>query len=868
MSRLEITEVQIDNYNETNDRLTKFTSGLNIICGPNEIGKSTLMSFIKNIFLREKNDAKGYLKYSIDGKNVQLGAGKNKIKENEPYLENISPHSYKTGFIIDLDDLIQAKKSDSDELVNTIKDSSGNAVNKKQALYYDYIYGKKQPFSLTGTNKAAKSFVEQFEKLKTIEQQITELEQKEDEYNNICRELENLQKDIQDRNIKYSYAKLLCEKQKVESERNNLNINLKLLENKKEFENIRESFGALNSKKSKVDGINSRLLDCDSNYSQKYNELTRLENIDKETIKDFELSPVNLKLAKQLIENEKEIINNKNMLEQQIKSISEDLDRISGKKESFLEKLSAVGVKNIDDYTNDKILLENYLLNYSGLLDKYRNSGKNTDVDKSGILMLFILIFAGILFACIASLFMFSHQPTVMYMFIAVILASVAGINTCVAEKLKNKKNNMKENLLEEIDTNKNSIVELFNKYKFEYSGERDFTVQTNSIIQKMNNVITGYNSIYDDLTELTEEYAGKTEKLEELQNQTEKLEKEYEIFRAEKDEFLKKVSVSTLENYEPVYEYIRELKSISAEIETLSKSIGETDKDTDEFVLKINDFLRLSGLDSVPAVNKYDDFETVLNEIRNILDKNLENNRLREELAVRIKSMDNEINNYPVSVRENLTGIDDTTLETIKDELKIKQEEKGMLIRSKEMLEQVSGLVELKNKRNTELNRLKSALKHLMVKEVVYNVICSSKEKFNEIQPNLVSAKKYLAKITDNKYNDIDFETRCIRGDNKGDKEWDKLSRGTKEQLYLALRLGFADNYPKDRYGNPNGLPELPLIIDDAFVNFDNSRTAAVLKCLEEFAKNNQVLFFTCHGGNIKEILKRNKTEYNLVEL
>ncbi len=39
MHKLEITDVQIDNYNETVDKLNKFDSGLNVICGANEIGK-------------------------------------------------------------------------------------------------------------------------------------------------------------------------------------------------------------------------------------------------------------------------------------------------------------------------------------------------------------------------------------------------------------------------------------------------------------------------------------------------------------------------------------------------------------------------------------------------------------------------------------------------------------------------------------------------------------------------------------------------------------------------------------------------------------------------------------------------------------
>ena len=78
---------------------------------------------------------------------------------------------------------------------------------------------------------------------------------------------------------------------------------------------------------------------------------------------------------------------------------------------------------------------------------------------------------------------------------------------------------------------------------------------------------------------------------------------------------------------------------------------------------------------------------------------------------------------------------------------------------------------------------------------------------------------------------------------------------------MYLALRLGFASNYSKDKITlMPNGKSDLPLIIDDAFVNFDINRTKNTLKCLEEFSKTNQVLYFTCHKPPESENLKYNK--------
>lgn len=38
-----------------------------------------------------------------------------------------------------------------------------------------------------------------------------------------------------------------------------------------------------------------------------------------------------------------------------------------------------------------------------------------------------------------------------------------------------------------------------------------------------------------------------------------------------------------------------------------------------------------------------------------------------------------------------------------------------------------------------------------------------------------------------------------------------------------------------------------VPLIIDDAFVNFDNKRTEEILNIVQEFASTQQILLFTC---------------------
>ncbi|MCC7474497.1 MAG: AAA family ATPase [Pirellulales bacterium] len=67
-------------------------------------------------------------------------------------------------------------------------------------------------------------------------------------------------------------------------------------------------------------------------------------------------------------------------------------------------------------------------------------------------------------------------------------------------------------------------------------------------------------------------------------------------------------------------------------------------------------------------------------------------------------------------------------------------------------------------------------------------------------------------------------------------------LSRGTREQLFVSLRLALVAAYAR------RGI-HLPMILDDVFVNYDAGRTRTACAVLRNFAKQgHQLMVFTCH--------------------
>ncbi|MEE2826208.1 MAG: hypothetical protein VYE64_06235, partial [Planctomycetota bacterium] len=110
----------------------------------------------------------------------------------------------------------------------------------------------------------------------------------------------------------------------------------------------------------------------------------------------------------------------------------------------------------------------------------------------------------------------------------------------------------------------------------------------------------------------------------------------------------------------------------------------------------------------------------------------------------------------------------------------------------------------------------------------------------------SLKEASKYLQRLTGGQYQRI--WTRMIGKDlfcDTADSETitvDKLSRGTREAVYLSLRLALVGSYA--RRGKV-----LPMILDDVLVNFDSRRARAAAELLCDFSQQGfQLLIFTCH--------------------
>ena len=113
-----------------------------------------------------------------------------------------------------------------------------------------------------------------------------------------------------------------------------------------------------------------------------------------------------------------------------------------------------------------------------------------------------------------------------------------------------------------------------------------------------------------------------------------------------------------------------------------------------------------------------------------------------------------------------------------------------------------------------------------------------------------LIEASHWLSRLTEGRYTQITTaadEARLDVHDTAG-VIWnpERLSRGTREQVFLALRLALIRDL------HEQGIT-LPTVMDDALVNFDDQRAQAASRTLAEFMNDRngdqQMLVLTCHA-------------------
>lgn len=187
----------------------------------------------------------------------------------------------------------------------------------------------------------------------------------------------------------------------------------------------------------------------------------------------------------------------------------------------------------------------------------------------------------------------------------------------------------------------------------------------------------------------------------------------------------------------------------------------------------------------------------------------------------------------------------------------------KGLEIEYNTIVPQLDEMVVLEEKREADKEKLAELReKESIINIAIENLMDAYEEMKTTITPKFTkNLSESIQKISSNKYNKVTIndENGMIIENNRGEYvEAIKLSTGTIDQLYLALRLSMIDELSKEN---------LPIILDESFAYSDNNRLKNMLQYLTSELNNHQTIIFTCTDREQK-MLEAMNIPYNVVEL
>jgi uncharacterized protein YhaN len=197
------------------------------------------------------------------------------------------------------------------------------------------------------------------------------------------------------------------------------------------------------------------------------------------------------------------------------------------------------------------------------------------------------------------------------------------------------------------------------------------------------------------------------------------------------------------------------------------------------------------------------------------------------DDIEVRLQEVEERLNDLEASERE------------------LQQEQSSTLMKLEEM-EQSGTYSNLRHSFENKKAVVKEEAEKWIVRALAKDLLQKTVQRHREEKlPELMTSITYFfTRLTSNAYHNVylpNDKQSFIVERHDGTKFFaEELSQATSEQLYLSIRLAIIKNINKQL--------NLPIIMDDSFVHFDQRRTSNTIQILNELKEENQVIYFTCH--------------------
>lgn len=220
------------------------------------------------------------------------------------------------------------------------------------------------------------------------------------------------------------------------------------------------------------------------------------------------------------------------------------------------------------------------------------------------------------------------------------------------------------------------------------------------------------------------------------------------------------------------------------------------------------------------------------------------------------IMGPDYDLANLDSELSENSKDQMNTELDSLDSELKnMEQDRADLNIRVGELNTKISTLVDddqasiLRARKASLIADLQDHAVDWTRYSLAMALLEMTRQKYEEErQPAILGrASSYFSEFTYGRYERVfsplgESEFHVVEaGPAPQNKPTSKLSQGTLEQLYLAMRFAAVEEFGEKR-------EHLPVVVDEVLVNFDLERAKKAAAAFGKIAESNQVLVFTCH--------------------
>lgn len=209
--------------------------------------------------------------------------------------------------------------------------------------------------------------------------------------------------------------------------------------------------------------------------------------------------------------------------------------------------------------------------------------------------------------------------------------------------------------------------------------------------------------------------------------------------------------------------------------------------------------------------------------------------------------------------------------------QLKLLEQERGEKHSALRAWEQDDTLSQLRAEEELHLARASELVSRYAVERTALALLERARARFEkDAQPRVVQAASALfAGLTGDRYVRAFLPAErpgelWVNAADGQERAAAQLSRGTREQLYLAFRLAVIEDFARTR-------GPLPIVVDDILVNFDEQRTRNTLKVFARLAAGHQFIAFTHnqalrdafaeHGANVVEVSRPRTQLFDVVK-